>query len=98
MLIIISTIIICLCSVFKGFQMTNEIAVLRVGLGITLEERGDSNWYSVNKYSDIQVVHDSGHRIYYTDNRLSPSTEAVPQNFSICLNIPNLKAFDFFFF
>ena len=43
MLIIISTIIICLCSVFKGFQMTNEIAVLRVGLGITLEERGDSN-------------------------------------------------------
>ena len=54
MLMIIIIIIICLlCFILKGFQMTNEFSVLRVWLGIMLKERGDRNWYSVNKQSDI---------------------------------------------
>jgi len=63
--------------------MTNEFSVLRVWLGIMLEERGNRNWYSVNKQSDIQVVYANAHRIYYADNRLSPFAVAVPYNFSI---------------
>jgi hypothetical protein len=71
-------IIICLLYfILKGFQMTNEFSVLRVWLGIMLELRGDRNWYSVNKQSDIKAVYANAHRIYYADNRLSPFTVAV---------------------
>jgi dipeptidase len=68
---------------FKRISDDKRVFSFASRLVIMLEERGDRNWYSVNKQSDIQAVYDNAHRIYYADNRLSPFTVAVPYNFSI---------------
>jgi hypothetical protein len=83
LLLLLLLLFVFLCVILKGFQMTHEFSVLRVWLGIMFEERGDRNWYSINKQSDMQAAYANAHRIYYADNRLSPFRVAVPYNFSI---------------
>jgi len=84
---------------FKRISDENEFSVLRVWLGIMLEELGDRNWYSVNKQSDIQAVYTNAHGLHYADNRLSPFTVAVPYSFRVSgwifRNLNHLIIFEF---